>query len=116
MNKYHYLGQYYATKPYFTKMLYEKNKATFHKDHSMEISRFEEARKYLKSIYSTESVPSLQYLYRQRDQLKSDLKKINTTLHAQWKLENQLKIVLSNTNSLLKHENQRFVTRNNSLE
>jgi hypothetical protein len=112
----HYLGQYYATKPYFTKMLYEKNKATFHKDHSMEISRFEEARKYLKSIYSTESVPSLQYLYRQRDQLKSDLKKINTTLHAQWKLENQLKIVLSNTNSLLKHENQRFVTRNNSLE
>ena len=112
----HYLGQYYATKPYFTKMLYEKNKATFHKDHSMEISRLEEARKYLKSIYSTESVPSLQYLYRQRDQLKSDLKKINTTLHAQWKLENQLKIVLSNTNSLLKHENQRFVTRNNSLE
>ena len=112
----HYLGQYYATKPYFTKMLYEKNKATFHKDHSMEISRFEEARKYLKSIYSTESVPSLQDLYRQRDQLKSNLKKINTTLHAQWKLENQLKIVLSNTNSLLKHENQRFVTRNNSLE
>lgn len=65
----HYTGQYLAHKKTYAQMLNVKNKKAFRSEHESDITLYEEARKYLKSIHPDGKFPSMKILKDEKDKL-----------------------------------------------
>lgn len=105
----HYLYQYHTNKCYFIEMLNCQNKNEFYKNHSPEIKKYEDAKKYLNNIYSHKSYPSIQEILLQKKQMKHKLNTIYKALHTQKKMKKELDIVISNSSYLLHKKEEKFL-------
>ena len=90
-------------------MLNCQNKKEFYKNHSPEIKKYEDAKKYLNNIYSHKSYPSIQEILLQKKQMKHKLNTIYKTLHTQKKMKKELDIVISNSSYLLHKKEEKFL-------
>ncbi len=116
LNKHiYYLGRYYANRQYGTKILQQRNPFAFRKMHLSEIEQYEEARKYLKFLYSTKPFPSLQEIQSQRNNLKLEVKLLNKAIYAMWKNQKQLEVILFNTSSLLQYYASKHSLHSNNI-
>lgn len=97
----HYTGQYFANKSTFIEMLKSGNKATFRQNHLKEISAYEEAREYLKSLSSDNKVPDMKSLKTEKALLSSKLDSLNQELAAARNLQKELQTVHENVTAIL---------------
>lgn len=66
----HYTGQYLANKKVYAQMLNANNKKAFRSEHNPEISLYESARKYLKTLHPDGKFPTMKVLKAEKEKLE----------------------------------------------
>lgn len=97
----HYTGVYFANKSTFIEMLKSGNKAAFRQNHLKEISAYEEAREYLKSLYSDSKIPDMKKLKYEKALLSNELISLKQELAAARNLQKELQTVHGNVTAIL---------------
>ncbi|MDO4522674.1 MAG: hypothetical protein Q4B57_05955 [Eubacteriales bacterium] len=77
----HHTGQYLSNKKIYAQMLPTKNKKAFRQEHSEEIAKYEESRKFLKELHPDGKIPSLKSLYADREKLQIQKSAKSDTYH-----------------------------------
>ncbi|MDD3220719.1 MAG: hypothetical protein PHC41_12345 [Lachnospiraceae bacterium] len=97
----HYTGQYFANKSAFIEMLKSENKSAFRQNHLQEISAYEEAREYLKPLYSDSKLTDMKTIKNEKALLSSELDGLEQELVAARNLQKELQTVHENVTAIL---------------
>ena len=82
-------------------MLKSGNKAAFRQKHLQEISAYEEAREYLKSLYSDSKIPDMKKLKNEKAVLTNELESLKQELATARNLQKELQTVHGNVTAIL---------------
>lgn len=97
----HYTGQYFAHKSVHAQFLKAKNKGKFRKEHSAELTLYDEAVKFLKAKNNGTQIPSMKALNAEKERLTTQKSAQYETYQYFKDYQKELRTVCTNVDSIL---------------
>lgn len=97
----HYTGQYFSHKAVHAQFLKAKNKGKFRKEHSTELTLYDEAVKFLKAKNNGTQIPSIKALNAEKERLTTQKSAQYETYQYFKDYQKELRTVCSNVDSIL---------------
>ena len=100
----HHLGQYLSTKSVYGDFLKSTNKKSFRQAHAEDITKYEEARQFLKQDFPDEKFPLMKDLRAEKELLMRTKDARYETYHYFQERNTEIQTVLANVDSILEME------------